>query len=238
MHRALNHLHVGPGELANSVALVLFAIVLWLMSLPKICMLWRYVFEKGLKYLPLQATLDVSDHRVSTLHFLLPHLRINAALPDSRIWGYTCLVTLLLFASTYLLSEKWTPIVYILRGILIIQITALAYFAIMPARFPHTPDSYINGLMSSGIALISAVPFLFSFTYYIFRFSALKKICLTLFVMAYLAIFLPFQVLLQTLILQRSVLFMPLLYVVLGMPLDVLLIISFYSYGMTWQTSG
>ncbi len=238
MHRALNHLHMGPGELLNSGALVLFAVIVWLMFLPKICLFWVYVFRKGLNNLPLQASLGVSDRRISSLHFVLPYLRIDSVLPDSRIWGYTCIITLVLFACSYLLTEKWTPIVYLLRGILIIQITALTYFAVMPARFPHTPDSYIKGLVSSGIALISAVPFLFSFTYYIFCFSALKKIFLTLFVMAYLVIFLPFQVLLQALILQKSVLFMPLLYVVLGMPLDILLIISFYSYGMTWETTG
>jgi hypothetical protein len=48
-------------------------------------------------------------------------------------------------------------------------------------------------------------------------------------------LFLPFQVLLQALILQKTVLFMPLLYIIFGMPVSVLLIIAFYSWGMTWQ---
>ena len=48
-------------------------------------------------------------------------------------------------------------------------------------------------------------------------------------------LFLPFQVLLQALVLQKTVLFMPLLYIVFGMPLDVMLIIAVYSWGMTWS---
>jgi hypothetical protein len=39
----------------------------------------------------------------------------------------------------------------------------------------------------------------------------------------------------QALVLQKTVLFMPVLYIVFGMPVDVLLIIAFYSWGMTWS---
>lgn len=237
MHRALNHLQLGPGELLNSLALFLFSVVVWLMCLPKACLFWVSALKIGLKNLPLQANLDISEYKIKMLHFVLPSIRVEPILPDPKTWSYTCIVTLLLLALTFLLSSKWTPIVYLLRGILIIQITALIYFAVMPARFPHTPDSYLKGLISSGIILISAIPFLFTFTYYIFQFSALKKILLTLLAMGYLVVFIPFQVLLQALILQKSVLFMPLLYVVFGMPLDVLLVISFYSFGMTWQNT-
>jgi len=36
-------------------------------------------------------------------------------------------------------------------------------------------------------------------------------------------------------VLQKTVLFMPVLYIVFGMPVEVLLIIAFYSWGMTWS---
>jgi hypothetical protein len=52
--------------------------------------------------------------------------------------------------------------------------------------------------------------------------------------MIHLSIFLPLQILLQAIILQKTVLFMPTLYIVFGMPLDVLVIIAFYSWGMSW----
>ena len=236
MHRALNHLQLGPGEVVNSVALVLFAIIAWLTSLPWVCRFWTYLLRSGVKYLPLRATLGISEHKeVALLHFHIPYLRIEPTLPSSQMWGYTFLVTALLFAITFKFPSKWIPIVYLLRGVLIIQATALLYFALIPARFPHTPESYLEGLIISGIGLISAIPFLFGLTYYIFKISSVKKIFLTLFAMAYLVVFLPFQMLLQALVLQKTVLFMPLLYVVFGMPLDVMLVISIYSYGMTWK---
>ncbi len=79
------------------------------------------------------------------------------------------------------------------------------------------------------------MPLLLGFTYYIFDFGLLRKAVLTAMTMLHLAVFLPFQVLTQALVLQKTVLFMPVLYIVFGMPLDVLLIIAFYSWGMTWS---
>ena len=239
MHRALNHLQLGPGEVVNSVVLVIFAVVAWLTTLPWACRFWGHVLKLGLRTLPLRSEFAISEHKeISFLHFQLPYLRIEPILPTPQIWGYTGLATVLLYAITYKLSGKWTPVIYLVRAMLIIQGTALLYFALIPTHFPHTPNSYMEGLITSGVALISAVPFLFGLTYYIFKFSAVKKIFITLFAMAYLVIFLPLQMLLQALILQKTVLFMPLLYIVFGMPLDVVLVIAIYSYGMTWRTAG
>lgn len=235
MHRALNHLQMGPGEVANSAMLVIFILIVWLTALPWVCKFWNFVLRMGVVELPLSANLGVSHlNKLTFLRFQLPYLKIQPVLPSSQMWGYSCILTLGLFAITFLLSSKWTPIVYLVRAILIIQASSLLYFALIPARFPHTPDSYMEGLITSGAGLISAIPFLFGLTFYIFEISALKKISITLLTMIYLILFLPFQMLLQALVLQKTVLFMPLLYVVFGMPLDVMLVIAIYSYGMTW----
>jgi hypothetical protein len=235
MHRALNHLQMGPGEVANSVMLVIFFLIVWLTALPWACKFWSLILRMGIAKLPLDASLGFSDlNKLTFLRFQLPYLKIQPVLPSSQMWGYSCILTLGLFAITFMLSSRWVPVVYLLRAILLIQASALLYFALIPARFPHTPDSYMEGLITSGAGLISAIPFLFGLTFYIFQISALKKISITIFTMTYLVVFLPFQMLLQALVLQKTVLFMPLLYVVFGMPLDVMLVIAIYSYGMTW----
>ena len=46
--------------------------------------------------------------------------------------------------------------------------------------------------------------------------------------------FLPLQILLQAAVLHTSILFMPVLYIVFGLPVDVLIILAFYSWGMSW----
>jgi len=235
MHRALAHFRLGPMNLVTAIFLFVFFTSIWLMFLPKICHFLNRVLVLGIRVLPLRAELGLAEHHLTPfIRFDIPYLRMEPVLPSAQAWWLTLAATVALFAASFLLSGKLIPLMYLLRGILVVPATALAYFALLPARFPHTPDSYMQGLVSAGIALISTVPLLFGLTYYIFDFGLPKKALLTAITMVHLALFLPLQILLQALFLQKTVLFMPVLYIVFGMPVNILIIIAFYSWGMTW----
>ena len=118
---------------------------------------------------------------------------------------------------------------------LFVQAVSLTYFAVRPAEFPHSCQDYMAGLLTSSLILIPVVPILFGITYYIFEFQLWKKFLLTLITMAHLVVFVPVQILLHSVALQSSVLFMPVLYLVMGVPMDVLIIVAFYSWGMSWK---
>jgi hypothetical protein len=235
MHRALTHFRLGPMNLLIAISLFVFFSSIWLVFLPKICLFWNWVLAFGLRVLPLQAELGLAQHHLTPfIRFNIPYLRMEPVLPSAQTWWLTCAATLALFAATFLLSGRLLPVMYLLRGTLLVPMTALMYFAVLPARFPHTPDSYMESLVTAGTALISTVPLLFGLTYYIFDFGLLKKAFLTAITMTHLALFLPLQVLLQALFLQKTVLFMPVLYIIFGMPINILIIIAFYSWGMSW----
>jgi hypothetical protein len=234
MHRALAHFHLGPMNLVTAISLFLFFSAIWLALLPRVCRFWSRLLAWCLPRLPLNARLEMTEHPLRLFKLQIPCLRIEPVLPDLSTWTLTCGLTLLLFALTFFISSRLIPVIYLARAILAVQATALLYFALWPLRFPHTPDSYMEGLINSGIGLISVIPLLFALTYYIFDFGLWKKAGLTALTMLHLALFLPFQILVHALVLQKSVLFMPLLYIVLGVPMDVMLIIAFYSWGMTW----
>jgi hypothetical protein len=235
MHRALAHFRLGPKNLVAAIFLFVFFSSIWVVFLPKICHFWTRVLVLGIRVLPLRAELGLAQHQLTPfLSFDIPYLRMEPVLPSPLVWWLTCAVTLALFAGSFFLSSKLIPVMYLLRGILLVPISALLYFEFLPARFPHTPDSYMEGLVTAGIALISTVPLLFGLTYYIFDFGLLKKAFLTAITMTHLALFLPLQVLLQALLLQKTVLFMPVLYIIFGMPVNILIIVAFYSWGMTW----
>ncbi len=236
MHRALAHFRLGTMNLITATFLFIFFSCAWLVLLPKVCHLWTRILASGIHFLPLRAELGLAGHRWSPfLGLNIPYLRMEPVLPSAQIWWLSCAVTLLILVVTYFLPKRLIPVIYLARGVLLVQGIALLYFAFIPARFPHTPDSYLAGFLTSGIGLISLIPLLFGLTYYIFDFGLLKKALLTSITMAHLTLFLPFQVLLQGLVLQKTVLFMPVLYIVFGMPVDVLLVICFYSWGMTWS---
>jgi hypothetical protein len=235
MHRALAHFRLGPMNLITAIFLFVFFTSIWLVFLPKVCHFWNRVLALGIRVLPLRAELGLAEHHLTPfIGFNIPYLRMEPVLPSAQTWWLTCAATLAFFAASFLLPSKLIPVMYLLRGILLVPATALVYFTLLPARFPHTPDSYMEGLVTAGIALISTVPLLFALTYYIFDFGLLKKAFLTAITMTHLALFLPLQVLLQALFLQKTVLFMPVLYIIFGMPINILIIIAFYSWGMTW----
>jgi hypothetical protein len=235
MHRALAHFRLGPMNLVTSISLFFFFSSIWLIVLGRVCRFWGLLLAWSIPRLPLQATLDLGERPVGFFRMPIPYIRLEALLPSPSIWLTTCLLTVLLFFLTSLLPPNLTPVRYLVRAILAIQGSALLYFAVWPLHFKHTPDAYMEAMVNSGIGLISVVPLLFALTYYIFDFGLWKKAFLTALTMTHLTILLPFQILLQALLLQESVLFMPVLYIVFGIAMDVMVIIAFYSWGMTWS---
>lgn len=236
MHRALARLVFTPLDRFAAILLVLLFLLLWAVSLPQICRFWRVALTFGIKSLALPVTIGLRAHHLTHfLHFDIPFPRVPGLVPTATVWWWTAAVVLALFAASFLFSPRLIPVTYLLRVILAVQASALFYFAWLPARFPHTPDSYLEGLVTYALALISFVPLLFGLTYYIFDFGVGKKALLTALTMLHLSLFLPLQILLQALILRVSILFMPLLYVVFGLPLDILIIIAFYSWAMSWS---
>ncbi|MBV8049654.1 MAG: hypothetical protein JOZ80_00620 [Acidobacteriaceae bacterium] len=234
MHRALAHFRLGPMNLVTSISLFFFFSSIWLVLLGRVCRFWGMLLGWSISRLPLQATLDLGERYFGPLHLPVPYIRLESLLPSPSIWLVTCIVTVLLFAVTSLLPHNLTPLRYLVRAMLAIQGSALLYFALWPLHFKQTPDGYMEALVHSGIGLISVVPLLFALTYYIFDFGLWKKAFLTALTMTHLTILLPFQILLQALVLQNSLLFMPVLYIVFGLAMDVMVIIAFYSWGMTW----
>ena len=235
MHRALVHFRLGPINLAVAIVLFVFFSALWLMVLPYVLVFWRLLLAAGLHALHLDGHLDVVVWQGGFLKFAIPCLRVAPLLPGFQTWLWNSLITAGAFASTYFLPKHLVPMIYLSRAILLIHASACVYFAIWPAQFPHTPDSYLQSLMLSSIAIVTIVPLLFALTYYIFDFGVWRKAFLTALTMAYLTLFVPFQLLFQAALLHKTVLYMPLLYIVFAMPADVLIIVAFYAWGMTWR---
>jgi hypothetical protein len=235
MHRALAHFKLGPMNVVTAVALLIVFSAIWLALLPRVCRFWSNALETGVRLLPLSARLDLADRDFHILVLHIPYLRMEPVLPNLAVWSLTAIITVLFYAATYFLPAQLKPVIYIVRGIALVQASALVYFALWPASFPHTPDSYMQALVVAIAAIISIIPLVYALTFYIFDFGLAKKALLTALTMAHLTLFLPLQVLLQALVLQQTVLFMPVLYIVFGMMVDVLIIIGFYSWGMTWS---
>jgi hypothetical protein len=236
MHRALARFVLEPLDLVTAALLVLTLTFVWIVALPSLCRFWRIAIETGMRLLAINSGLGLSEHQITPyIRFAIPYPRMPGLLPDAQTWWLTTAAVVVPFAASFFFPKKLMPVMYLLRGVLFIQVTAQLFFLFLPARFSHSPDSYMEGLMGYAIGIITFVPILFGLTYYIFDFGIVRKALITALTIGHLSLFLPVQVLLQAVVLRKSVLFMPILYIVFGLQLEILIILSFYSWGMSWS---
>ena len=95
-------------------------------------------------------------------------------------------------------------------------------------------SGYLEVMLIAGFFLLPLVPVLLGFIYYIFDFSLSRRVGLTLIILVHLYILIPLQFMVHAYLMYHgSLLFMPLLFLVFGLPLDVLVFIAFYSWGMS-----
>jgi hypothetical protein len=232
-HRALLTL---PRRIPDLVIAILLSIIIltgWLMILPQVSSLWQGLFEWWIDALKLDASVSSSPYQIgSYLLANVPYIQMTAGVPDCFIWSLSLFVTAIIFY----LPQQYLPFVYLLRAVAIILAASLSYFALFPSSYSYNLADYHMGMMSAGLVLISIVPILFGFAYYIFDFTIRKKLFLTFLLMAHLCLLIPMQYLLQVYLLHHfSLLFMPIMFFLLGLPLDILIVIAFYSWGMSWK---
>jgi hypothetical protein len=238
-HRAFARLHLRLTDAVTNAMLALTLSCLWLAILPAVGRFWGLIFNYWTHALGFKSVVMMApQHWGRYIHFSLPYVNMAAGPPDAYTWWITAVLTLLIFAVTYGISEENLPWIYLLRFLALIHGTALVYFVFAAARFPHDLSSYTVGMLYFGSILIALVPPILGFTYFLFDFSLLKKIGLAVLAGGYLALFLPFQYMLHVYVLHRSILFMPVLYFAFGPFVDVLVFVSLYSWGMSWKPEG
>ena len=234
-HRAFARLHFTVRDFLITLASVLAITAGWLASMPRIGEFWFRVFRFWHHAVGLEGSVARAPQHWGPLRFSIPTVLISAGPPDVFTWWITAGITVLTFWISFGIPEEELPLVYLLRFLAMVQGTALMYFAFEAAKFPHDLPSYIVGMLYFGTIFTSLLPLILGFSYFLFDFSIVQKVGLTLGIMVYLVLLLPFQYMLHAWIIHQSVLFMPVLYFVFGPFLDVLVFVSLYSWGMSWK---
>jgi hypothetical protein len=236
-HRAFVRLRLTPHRIAETIALTSLGTIIWIVALPAVGRFWGHILAFWGRQLGLNRHVILVPQGWGFVHFALPCLTLSAGPASGMIWSITTGITVLAFGASFLISEEALPWAYLVRGFCLLQATALGYFAVASARFPHDLPGYTISMLVFSCVLIGLIPLLFGFTFYLLNFSLPQKILLTLATMAHLVLFVPHQYMLHVYLLHGSVLFMPVLYFVFGPFLDILVFIGFYSWGMSWKGS-
>lgn len=168
----------------------------------------------------------------------VPYFKIDAGPINGWTWGAIAIGSVLLFVLSYWIpSDTQLPYVYLARAFAVIQWSALIYTAVEQRPFPHDPSEYCTSMLLFGMIFIGVIPGIMGFTFYIFDVTLFQKIALPALTMAHLTLFIPLQYLVHACILRVSLLFLPILYFACGPLVDVIVLISFYSWGMSWRSN-
>lgn len=212
-----------------------------LAALRPIGMLWKGMFDVLLPFLGVGGPVET---RVLTIPGLpvgmdLPFPSLEAPWPALGHFvtiGTLAVVVLLL---SFALSSRFLPLAYFLRALVLIQGVSLTWFALASPPFPYTTPRYAAGFLAAGAILITSLPAILGFTFYIVDVSLLRKVFLTVLLIGHLIVLLPLQILVHVwLIHQGSLLLQPVLFLVFGLLVEVLVLVAFYGWGMSWPARG
>nr|WP_295772056.1 hypothetical protein [Rhodoferax sp.] len=236
-HRAMYQLRLHRGELLFAFLLPVASNLLLLLGMDGVIGFWRGVLDYLVPRLDFNATVVMRAVDLGLYDLWIPTVVVEGPLPSALTWWVTACICCVVFMATYLIKpNRGLPFVYILRAIVLLQVTALLYFAFIPASFPMMLEEYLVNNLFMGLCFLALVPWILGATYYLFDFSLLQKFMLTLLILTFFAVMLPFQYLLHAnLVAHGSLLFMPVLYLVFGLFIDVMAFVALYSYGMSWR---
>jgi len=233
-HRAMA---TEPHTAAKVLAGIVLAVVIfegWLLALDWVAVAWAATLDFLRQVFGWEGYVVLVQY---PLGLRVPYLAVSSGLPDFTMWLVGAVLTLLLFVGTFLIPRRYLPVTYLLRIVVLFQTCAQVFFLFWPRAFPYGASGYVHGMLIAGLILITLVPVLLGFTFYIFDFSLKKKIALTLLVMAHLCALVPLQYMAHAFVLHyTSLLFLPILFFVFGLPLDILIFIGFYAWGASWKS--
>lgn len=233
-HRAMT---VEPHERRDLIVDVLLAIVLaegWWLSLDWVAPFWASILDFFRQVFGLDGYVVVVDYSYG---LLVPYMGVGSWLPGWTEWIGGAVLVIVLVVASLALPRRFLPVAYFLRIVAACQAVAQLYFALWPTSFPYDTGGYVHGMLFTGVGLNALIPLLLGFSYFVFDFGLARKVGLTLLVMLFFTLLFPLQYMAHALILHHlSLLYLPLLFFVLGLPLDVLLFIAFYGWGVSWRS--
>ncbi len=235
-HRAFLRLSVNTAESVVLILAPLTLTALWVYFSPVVSGAWSLILENGRLALGMPGETQIAIVRIDPIPAVpIPFLAVPAAPPSWITWIITAVVTVVAGFASLFLRGRFTPIAYMVRAVLIVQATALIFF-LLPRDFPYGIDDYTLAEMSAGFSLVALLPIVLGLVYFVFDFHVLQKIGLTVLVMAHLTLLIPLQFLLHAFLIHRfSLLFMPVLFIFFALPLEVMIGIAFYGWGMSWH---
>jgi hypothetical protein len=233
MHHAFLTIEVTPKRRTGAVLMALaFALLVWAL-LPALMSVWKWILEFWTSFI-YDGVVAISPIRLLGQDLAIPYPALIAADPSSQAVYINLVVCVLAFLCSFLIPPRLAPMNYLLRAVLLVQSSASIARILLGDFFPYTLQTYIADSLVLSAWLMFVVPLVLGFIYYIFEFSLLQKVLVTVGTLLYYTIAIPCLYMLHACIIYAGTLIMlPLMYFVFGTLLNVLMFVCFYAYAMS-----
>lgn len=155
----------------------------------------------------------------------------GSLVPTAGNGAITAAMVVAVYAGTFWMSDRQTPLKYVVRALCLVQTTALLFFMVSPSMFSYTMTGHLTSMLDAGYYLMLAVAPLLALGWGVLRVPSYQKLLYPLLMLVYFAAMLPHKALLHALVLQHfSVLFMPILYLCFGTVFDLMVFVALYSW--------
>jgi hypothetical protein len=236
-HRSMVGLPWTAQRLLSTLTLTGAGLALLYVALPWLGVAWQRMFEVAREFLGWSAPLTAQHWRLlGGIEFSIPGFAVLTPEPGREALVTAGIASAVVLVLSLLLPARFTPLRYFLRLLVLIQASAIAFFAWSPEVFPYRLQDHLTILFTAGLVVMGLVPVVLGLTLHVFDLALWKKALLTVLVLGHLAVFIPLQVLVQLwLVLHGTALVMPVLFLVFGLLLDVLIFVAFYGWALSWR---
>jgi hypothetical protein len=163
-------------------------------------------------------------------------LEMDAGAPSQLQWWGCALTTLVLSLVSLMLPMRWLPVAYLLRMYAVVIAASLLYFSWMPNSFTHSLPDHVATLLLLILLLALLAPWVFALTFNILGFSLAQKTLLSVLGVGFLLLFAPLHAFSHALLLHHgSLLYQPMLFLLLGVFPPMMVLVALYAWAMTWR---
>lgn len=236
MHRSIWGLQLPRGRLLRSTLLAL-ALTLLLVALREgIAQAWATQLVWWLDQMGLDGRWSARiEPGLMPWHMGAPRVSLAVSAPQDLTLAGNALGVALLWWAAGRLPDAARPGAYLLRFCALIQGTAVFFFWLWPASFPHSVDDHIGNGLQQCWSLMLLAPWIHLGTYYLFSVTWVQRLAVTGLTWGWLLLLAPLLYALHALVIATfGVLAMPLLHLMFGVMVAIIGFVAIYGWAMSW----
>jgi len=235
-HRALRRAPYPRGSVVGGLVMMVVVFLLWCLAAGWVTRFWGWSMELCRVASGMPGFSSTVPYQLGPFHFDIPYMAFPAGLPTNLLWWIGAILSLGLLLISMFIPHRYLPLSYLLRVVAFFQITAQVFFALWLHSFPYGAAGYVHGMLIASLFFVALVPLVLGFTFYMFDFGLRRKVWLTLVMIVHPVLLVPLQYFVHAWVLHHtSLLYMPLLFFVCGLPANVMMFIAWFGWGFSWR---